>query len=294
VENNVWFITPVHERYLLTSICLEQRARFLRELPFEAHAVIIGDDDNMKVARELGLDTVEKDNEFVGAKFNAGYKYAIEHGATHCMAIGSDSWMHPSVFHDMKWGRDKDAIGLVGLSSFSPDGEKRVDLSIRYPAGFGVGMLYPVWALHGGEACRPDKQKGIDTSTWQRCGWRRLRVVFQDSKLYTYLNFHSPDEQITSFRKIVSHGSRTGSVRTNGTSVLDGMYDADLVERLREMYALRSLECFLTGKEMTEPEVKYTPAKGRWPKSMAKMRSMERAQELAARRFAELQDPPPR
>lgn len=248
---SLWFVTPVYRRFYLTKVCLEQRRRLLDALPFEARQVIIGDDENLDVARELGFDVVERDNRYVGAKFNAGYRHAVNQGATHCMPIGSDSWLHPDTFSgDLDV---KEAFGIVGLSSFSPDGQERVDLQIRYPAGFGVGMVYPAWAVAArslnGHAARPDLQRGIDNSTWARVGKGKVKINFMEPRHWHYINFHSTEDSITDFRLLQRSSKRVRVYDSDDPfGPLRELYDADLIEDMERYYALRSLQVFLTGK----------------------------------------------
>jgi hypothetical protein len=253
----VWFITPVHRRHFLTMICLEQRKRMIDALPFEAHAVIVGDDPQiLHVAAQHGFDTVEMNNRWVGAKFNAGYRHAVENGATHCMPIGSDSWLHPDALRDAPW-TEKGAFSSVGLSSVSADGLQRMDMTIRYPAGFGVGMFYPAWCL-GDEPSDPRKQRGIDTSTWERCGKGRLRMTFLDLVPFSYVNFHSPDVQITDWKRLLAgHHMRSGFKRDRGLDALRDVYDADLLAAIEGYYSAHSIGIFLTGKR---PEIESTQA----------------------------------
>lgn len=250
---SLWFVTPVYRRFHLTRICLEQRRRLLEALPFEARQVIIGDDENLDVARDLGFDIVEKDNKYVASKFNAGYRYACENGATHCMPIGSDSWLHPSTFEGEDF-EGKDARGIVGLSSFSPDGQERADLEIRYPAGFGVGMIYPAYALMAknlrGEPAQPFIQRGIDNSTWDRVGRGKLRITFMEPRHWTYINFHSTEDSITDFRLLQRSQKRVRVYAEDEDAFgpLRSLYDADLIEQMETYYALRALQVFLTGE----------------------------------------------
>lgn len=256
--SNLWFVTPVYRRFYLTKVCLEQRRRMIDALPFEAHQVVIGDDENLDVARELGFDIVEHDNSFVSAKFNAGYRHALAQGATHCMPIGSDSWLHPSVFQAASPTRrrpgleDRKAMGIVGLSSFSPNGLDRIDLAIKYPAGFGVGMIYPAHALSAthlrGNAAAPDLHRGIDNSTWARVGKGRVQIEFLPYRPYRYINFHSTEDSITDFKQLRSGHRYTASDEgADPFEPLRELYDDDLIEDMERYYALRSLQVFLTG-----------------------------------------------
>jgi hypothetical protein len=244
----VYFITPVHQRFGLTRACLRQRRELIDSLPFPAQAVIVGDDANMDVARDLGFLTREMPNEYVSSKFNGGYATAIEDGATHVMGVGSDSFLHPEAFADADW-QERRAVGLIGLSAMSPEGDERLDLSIKYPAGFGVGMVYPEWAIRHGRGADPYKNSGIDTSTWARCGRGKLMIDFLRMVPQSYTNFHSPDTQITSWKSLRgTHVARGRADSDDPWGPLVARYGPENVRRVQEVYAVHSLGVFLTGE----------------------------------------------
>lgn len=244
---NVYFVTPVYRRFQLAKVCMTQRRALLDALPFEAHQVVIGDEpSHRQLAESLGFDWVERDNSWISAKFNAGYEHAIGAGATHCMPIGSDSWLHPVAFEDAEWDA-RGALGLIGLSSVSPWGDERIDFSVKYPAGFGVGMVYPAWALKAGGGADPKKNKGIDTSTWSRCGRGRVQITFLDGKPFSYINFHSPSDSITDYASIRSTYKRGGKTREPWADLRERYGDV-FVDGVREVYALNSIGVFLTGR----------------------------------------------
>jgi hypothetical protein len=269
VKPVLWFVTPVYKRFHLTKVCLEQRARMIERLPFKAQCVVVGDDENLDVARDLGLEVVEKDNTYIGRKFNAGYLHAVQHGATHCMPIGSDSWLHEDVFQSAKFTK-RGGISIVGLSSFSPNGLERADMAIKYPAGFGVGMIYPAHAVAaenlGGKAADPKRQRGIDNSTWERVGKGKVRLKFLEYQPYLYINFHSTEDSITDFRLLRKAKNRVRVYDDQDPfgPLLD-LYDHDLIEDLKTLYALRSLQVFLTGEEPQFYSEKQPMTRRRYP-----------------------------
>jgi hypothetical protein len=97
----LYFVTPAYLRYELTEVCLDQRRRVINQLArsgIEAHCVVIADDDNLDIARSFGFDTVERDNEWLGRRFNDGIEHAARQGADWIVPIGSDSWIDPWYF----------------------------------------------------------------------------------------------------------------------------------------------------------------------------------------------------
>lgn len=99
--SSIWFVTPAWQRVAITEVCLEQRRRVIDKLiewGHEAYCVVIADDENLETARRLGFSTIEQNNDWLGRKFNDGFQYAVEHGATWVVPIGSDSWIDPLYF----------------------------------------------------------------------------------------------------------------------------------------------------------------------------------------------------
>lgn len=231
---SLWLITPVYRRFELTAICLEQRARMIANADIEIHSVVIGDDENMDVARELGLDVIEHPNNYLGSKFNAGYLHALEHGADHCMAIGSDSWLHESAFFDLEMDTHF-GYSLIGHSAFHPQGNERIDLRVKQAAGFGVGMVYPEFALrrYPEGPCYQFKRDGCDGSTWARCGRGRVQWHFHELPPYTFTNFHSDEDSVTPYSLVRgAYMRRAGKSTEDVFSVLRGVFDDDLVDRV--------------------------------------------------------------
>jgi hypothetical protein len=259
-EVKLALVTPVHLRHELTELCLRQRADQLKDFPVEVVQIVIGDDPvHRAVARRLGLEWVECSNEgdMVGRKFNAGYARAAELGCTHAMAVGSDSFLHPDALAGVDFG-PAFATAITGLSCFREDGLERVDVFVRYPAGYGVGMVYPVPALSAvrGGPCNPELKRGCDSSTWSRAGsGLGVRYKKQSEPLH-YVNFCSPEVQLTGYVRVKNvHASRrrAGTV-VSGVHVFEDLSEAygEHGEAVAGLYAARALGAFLTGKSTNE------------------------------------------
>lgn len=98
---SLWFVTPAWRRFALSAVCFEQRRQVIEELAregIEAHCVVVADDENLELARIAGFETVERDNEWLGRRFNDGIQYAGEHGADWIVPVGSDSWVQTCYF----------------------------------------------------------------------------------------------------------------------------------------------------------------------------------------------------
>lgn len=112
---DIWLVSPAFGRVAVTDLVLAERRWLcdrLAERGWAANSVIVADDDNLDVARSYGFATVELGNDDLGAKFNAGYRYAAKQGADVFVHVGSDDWVHPDAF---------DVLADTDLSSFEPD-----------------------------------------------------------------------------------------------------------------------------------------------------------------------------
>lgn len=97
----VWFVSPAWRRFDVTRLALAQRAHLCGELAargIDATCVVVADDENLEIAAAFGFDTVERDNEFLGRKFNDGIEHALRAGADVVVVMGSDDWLHVDAF----------------------------------------------------------------------------------------------------------------------------------------------------------------------------------------------------
>jgi hypothetical protein len=237
------FITPAHRRFELTELCLRQRRRLIDDLAtagVEATCVVVCDDANAGVAEHFGFRVVRMGNHFLGAKFAAGYKCALDLGATHLMPIGTDSWMMPELLLATGFP-DDECVGTRFLSTIRPDGQQRLDMRIEYPPGFGVATLYPRAAMLGEEyPCSPKIHRGCDTSTWNRTARkRRLPIRFIEHGQLEYMDFKSYEVQTTSYKALVMRWAPTVVDGPQAIGDLRECYDDDLVDDLELLYAGR-------------------------------------------------------
>lgn len=232
----LFFITPVFERYELTSICLQQKVdaiEKLEQMGISASCVVIGDDDNLVVARDLGLDTVTQNNDYLGRKFNDGHEYAAKHGATHVAPVGSDSWLDPAwiIGH---LPHSQAVLVSKHYAMIHKTGMKRAQFHIPY-----VSYVVPVKLL---EYCnyRPildTRPKGCDTNTFESInagvGGPCRHIVSSNSHLLDTVAFQSPT-QITDYDRLFG---RWGVSQTYDTfEGLDQVYPPELVREMEAFY----------------------------------------------------------
>ena len=184
----LWFVTPAWRRYDLTAVCLDQRARVIETLAqhgIEARCVVVADDENLDIARGLGFDTVERDNEWLGRRFNDGIEYAGAHGASRIIPIGSDSWIDPAYFLPLptrQFTMTASSYAVVAV-------DRMAELQVDDTKGVGP-YVFPRFAFRR-SAFRPAKDEityGVDSSTVKGIHMR-LRWKRQDVHPLQYVGF---------------------------------------------------------------------------------------------------------
>ena len=258
---SIWFSIPCFQRYELSRIVFEQRARAIKKLEdagYEAQAVVVSDDHNLDIAREFGFHTVERDNEWLGRRFNDGYQAAVENGADYVFPIGSDSWCDPQFIIDalqkserayeallggdkslrLDVLQDRDAICSRHYTRINQSGTIRRQLWVSVLQG--VSYLIPAKALTivRNRPCQDQIRRGCDGSTWQRVTREsRIRAVWSESNRFETTSFESWP-QITTFDKL---GGRWGRGDTHGDIWADlrPVYGDDLVDKMVAFYEQR-------------------------------------------------------
>lgn len=176
----LWFVTPAFRRYELSAVCFDQRRLVMDALAaqgVESRCVVIADDENLDLARERGFDVVERDNEWLGRRFNDGIEYAAQHGASRIIPIGSDSWIDPAYFLPLPSREYTLTASLYSVVTADRLGELRIDDTK------GVGpYVFPRHVMRPSRF-RPAKDAithGVDSSTVKgihmRIKWLRRDV----------------------------------------------------------------------------------------------------------------------
>lgn len=230
----LYFVTPAFQRYELTEICLRQRRLVcddLRQHGIEATCVVVADDANLEIARSLGFDAIERDNEWLGRRFNDGYEHAAGEGADYVFAIGSDMWCLPSMFYDLPlpphvWHVHRQ------YSVVHRNGDRRADLVIADHMGCLRTMPTETLVRCGYRPCDDEIPRGCDTATWNNT--RGDRMVAEHACVpFEMVGFQSHDVQITSYDKLLH---RFGSETADPFTELCEMYPSALVGEVEEYY----------------------------------------------------------
>ncbi len=239
----VSFVVPVHGREDLTRVCLRQLARTCeqaRRFNVQATAVVVGDDTNMQVAEDLGFDTVRRNNDQVGRKFNDGYQYAAdpEFGgdADYVVPCGSDDWIDPQIFRLLP---RHDTIGV-----FQRMGVVNADCTvlararvIGYAGGLGPRIIpRHLIALAGYRPADEHLNRAIDGSTYKgifvALGKNAPRRVCLDVHDLQIVDWKSPEVQLNPYEKL------RGYFRGESADVwgeLSDHYPADALDEMREI-----------------------------------------------------------
>lgn len=222
-----------------------------------ANSVIVGDDDNLDIAHKYGFPTVEMDNEYVGRKFNAGYKYAAEQGADVFVHIGSDDWVHPDAFNFLL---KRDPNRLANDRLHPPGGSvvwkpgptivaqrevALVDLvsgdavfcHIRGRCGC-IPWFLPRIALEGCDftPIQDDIQRGIDGSLIRGIQSVHPNWRFQEDASPLWMVDFKSATNITPFAGL----THLSSERVNAWAVLAGGYPQEIVDRAEAVHARRA------------------------------------------------------
>lgn len=169
------FVSAAWGRFAVTRLALAQRRDLIRRLKAKGHeavAVVVADDENYDIAAEYGGQPLEQNNDMLGRKFNDGIEWAcVVWEADFVVLIGSDDWMHPSMFDRMpkSWaepvldlnGKDF-AIGRAGPQCLTGREIAIVDLSgwrLRRCRGRGPAGVIP-WVIP--RSALPDHYRPID------------------------------------------------------------------------------------------------------------------------------------
>lgn len=239
------FITPVWKRYELTEICLISRRWCCDELKkhgIDATSVIIGDDDNLDIARSLGFHIVERDNEFLSNKFNDGYEYGYTSGYDYVYPVGSDSIITPDQF--IKNVGKELPIASEYYTMINSSGDERIDVQITIPGGIGP-LIIPVPLLR--DCSRPiksDLRRGCDSAARQTILTQGYEILTRKTHQYEHVAFQSGVTQITDYERIRRvYQADTFEVDNGVFPEIEALYPGIIIDGIIDYYSSgRSLD----------------------------------------------------
>ncbi len=243
---SLWFCMPVSGRQQLTQICLRQLRRTcdaLTESGIEATAVVVGDDESIDVAAELGFGTVYRDNQFVSRKFNDGIQLACDptvnpRPADFVMPIGSDDWIDWRIIREPILPEPDEIVGFQHISFVRGDGREIAKTFLNVTGGCGM-RLYPRQLLEplGYRPAEEDLYRGCDTSILTRvriANQQNVKVMNVDIDPRQIVDWKTPGAQLNEYDKVLSRHSRNSDAADDPFVELEPFFPA---EALDEMWA---------------------------------------------------------
>ncbi len=236
---------PVSGRQQLTQICLRQLRRTcdsLTENGIEATAVVVGDDDSIGVAADLGFATVIRDNQFVSRKFNDGIQLACDptvnpRPAEFVMPIGSDDWIDWRIIREPILPEHDEIVGFQHISFVRGDGREITKTYLNVTGGCGM-RLYPRQLLEplGYRPAADDLYRGCDTSILTRvriANQQNVKVMNVDIDPRQIVDWKTPGAQLNDYDKVLRRHS-DGEATDDPFVELEPFFPA---EALDEMWA---------------------------------------------------------
>lgn len=236
--NDIWFVTPAFRRYELSDICFAERAWAIEELKksgVDAHCVVVANDDNIDLAKKYGFETVSRNNRWLGRRFNDGHEYAAQHGATHVVPVGSDSWVDPILYKNLP--ADDELLLSHYYSLVHGSGTKRAELWIH--SFIGVSFIIPTALLKTvkNRPCGDYMSRGCDTSTYNNLvSTQSVTLTYQRFHRMEITAFHSPPPipQVSSYEGLVAKYLLKET--EHPFEPLKKVYPADLVDAVAKYY----------------------------------------------------------
>jgi len=232
------FITPVWQRYELTEIVLLSRRTVCDELAkhgIYATSVIIGDDDNIDIARGLDFYVVEMDNEFLSRKFNEGYAKAFDLDFDYCYPVGSDSILTADQFIN-NLGEEL-PIASHYYSMIHSTGDERIDVKIAVPGGIGP-LIIPVSLLTKfPRPIKEDMRRGCDNAARQTILSAGVPILTREEHQWEHVAFQSGITQITDYERIRRvYNAEQYDVTDGVFPEIEELYPASVITRIQDYY----------------------------------------------------------
>lgn len=242
--SSLWFIVPAHGRLQLAAICLRQLRRTCDALTaegIEATAVVIADDGNLDMARELGFGTVERDNRFVSRKFNDGIQLACDpryspRPADYVVPCGSDDWVDWRLLLDLP---PRSTVRCFEQLSFvREDGLEISPSQTRYAGGCGI-RIYPreLMAAMDYRPADEDRRRACDTSiltNLRGVHGDALRVHHAESDWRQIVDWKSHDEQLNTYDAVKMWRR---DILDEPFQTLADVFPAEALEEMERYYA---------------------------------------------------------
>lgn len=243
---SLWFVVPASGRLDLAQICLRQLRRTCDDLAdrgVDASAVVVADDENLDVARDLGFAWVRRDNRFVSRKFNDGIQLACDRThnrrpADYVVPCGSDDWVHPSLFENLP--NNHTMVAFQRMSFVREDAQELTVRHLNNEGGCGI-RIYPTSMLRrvGFRPADEDRKRGCDTSILvnvKRSGALSM-IDHRDIDPLHIVDWKSTGEQLNTYAAVDAR--HRAEHHADPFDALTGRFPDEALDEMREHYAAR-------------------------------------------------------
>lgn len=243
----LWFLVPAHGRLDLARVCLRNLRRTCDVLTaegIEASAVVVANDENLEVARELGFGTIREENGALGRRWNHLYQFACDpeynpRPVDYVVPCGSDDWIDPELILSAPLSQDH--LTCFRKCAFvREDGRKLARLSIGYVGGVGVRVIPRSFVERAGyRPADEHKRRAIDTATLRGLTkanfGRQPEIVYHELHDLQVIDWKSEAGQLNSYKVCLrfTHARESDDV----FGELSEFYQDSSIEEMREVYA---------------------------------------------------------
>ena len=237
---SVLLVTPVFRRFELTRIMLEHRVKTFQEansLGVEVQCICVGDRENVELAESLGFVGVEAPN-LLGAKYNTGHEYAVEHGFDFSFHCNSDQVFDPWLFQLIDACPTDKLIQTSWMTAVHGIGTK----AIQYQNPLWAMKAYPTELLaRNPRPCEENIMRMCDTSTHDGVVMANpgVETVWIERGPLETIQFES-GFQVTPWKRhlMVAGLAKKGEVPVMWDEIAE-LHGENLVATMRQFYGLR-------------------------------------------------------
>lgn len=243
---NFWIVTPCWKRPEITEIVFQEfRWAIKKASPhLNLNVVVVGNDENIDIAKKFGFHVVVRDNSYLGRKFNDGYLYAFKNGADAVMPVGSDSWVHPKIFiKTAKIWEDDGSIYYSTKHSMIDESGSRLGVIQKFPEQNEYNkcplLFYPRSLMKGVgfRPCNEKQNKSCDRSTLEVLIKTNKNIKFVknfDVNDFQYLALKNRNVQIWKYDDYQKQFIK--EYKANTWSELEKHYPVELVSYAKKYY----------------------------------------------------------
>lgn len=246
---SIAFCVPVHPlRVRLAAICLRQLRRTCDALIDEgvmASAVVVSDRETIDELDPLGLGfaTVERDNYFLGRRYNDAIQLATDpahnsNPADYVVPFGSDDWADYRLFLEPLPAQNE-IQGFQQVCFVSEDGRSLSTTFLGYEGGCGIRIIpRQLVAPLGYRPADEDRPRGCDTSilaNLRRYHAGALKIKHLHLHDRQIVDWKSAEGQLNSYPVVTSH--RSTEIPEPFDALAD-LYPESALDEMREHYGV--------------------------------------------------------